>query len=88
MYHFTGVIQKPVPYLQYVTTPLKVVKQDAVKVQQTINKPIPTLPKGVQSEASGFNGFGISGRCCVTIIDGLESSRNCCDAICKLFQRN
>ena len=60
MYHFTGVIQKPVPYLQYVTTPLKVVKQDAVKVQQTINKPIPTLPKGVQSEASGFNGFGIS----------------------------
>jgi len=60
MYHFTGVIQKPVPYLQYVTTPLKVVKQDAVKVQQTINKPIPTLPKGVQSEASGFNGFGIA----------------------------
>lgn len=54
----SGVIQKPMPYLQYVTTPLKGVKQDALKIQQTVSKPVPNLTKVVQSEANG-NAAGI-----------------------------
>jgi hypothetical protein len=46
------------PYLQYVTTTLKGVKQDALKIQQTVSKPVPNLTKVVQSEANG-NAAGI-----------------------------